>query len=387
MNKRPGAGLPRCMIALIVALGIAGCSKKEDSTVQSSAPTQTSAASSEEKVLNVYNWSDYIAENTISDFEKETGIKVRYDVYDSNETLEGKLLAGNSGYDIVVPSANFLEKQIKAGIYRTIDKSKIPNLKNMNPDIMQRLALHDPDNAHAVNYMWGTTGIGYNVDKVAKAMPGAPTDSWHLVFDPAVVKNFKSCGVAVLDSASEMTDMVLAYLGKDPNSQNPADLKLVESTLLSIRPYIKYIQSSQYIADLASGEICIAVGYSGDILQARDRAKENNTGAKIAYSVPKEGTIIWFDSLAIPKDAPHPDNAHLFIDYLMRPDVIANVSNTTNYANGNAAATPLVKESVRNDPGVYPPPEIKSKLFPNLADTEEFSRLENRTWTRFATGK
>jgi putrescine transport system substrate-binding protein len=184
-----------------------------------------------------------------------------------------------------------------------------------------------------------------------------------------------------------MTDMVLAYLGKDPNSQNPEDLKQVEATLLSIRPYIKYIHSSQYIADLASGEICIAVGYSGDILQARDRAKENNTGAKIAYSVPKEGTIIWFDSLAIPKDAPHPDNAHLFIDYLMRPDVIANVSNTTNYANGNAAATPLVKDSVRNDPGVYPPPEIKAKLFPNLADTEEFSRLENRTWTRFATGK
>jgi putrescine transport system substrate-binding protein len=376
------------MIVLMIGLGVAGCSKQEDSTAQSSASARSpAAAQSEEQVLNVYNWSDYIAENTIADFEKETGIKVRYDVYDSNETLEGKLLAGNSGYDIVVPSANFLEKQIKAGIYRTIDKSKIPNLKNMNPDIMQRLALHDPENAHAVNYMWGTTGIGYNVDKIAKAMPNAPIDSWHMVFDPAVVKNLKSCGVAVLDSPSEMTDMVLAYLGKDPNSQSPDDLKLVEATLLSIRPYIKYIHSSQYIADLASGEICIAVGYSGDILQARDRAKENNTGAKIAYSVPKEGTIIWFDSLAIPKDAPHPDNAHLFIDYLMRPDVIANVSNTTNYANGNAAATPLVKDSVRNDPGVYPPPEIKAKLFPNLADTEEFSRLENRTWTRFATGK
>jgi putrescine transport system substrate-binding protein len=376
------------MIVLMIGLGVAGCSKQEDSTAQSSASARSpAAAQSEEQVLNVYNWSDYIAENTIADFEKETGIKVRYDVYDSNETLEGKLLAGDSGYDIVVPSANFLEKQIKAGIYRTIDKSKIPNLKNMNPDIMQRLALHDPENAHAVNYMWGTTGIGYNVDKIAKAMPNAPIDSWHMVFDPAVVKNLKSCGVAVLDSPSEMTDMVLAYLGKDPNSQSPDDLKLVEATLLSIRPYIKYIHSSQYIADLASGEICIAVGYSGDILQARDRAKENNTGAKIAYSVPKEGTIIWFDSLAIPKDAPHPDNAHLFIDYLMRPDVIANVSNTTNYANGNAAATPLVKDSVRNDPGVYPPPEIKAKLFPNLADTEEFSRLENRTWTRFATGK
>ncbi len=376
------------MIVFMIGLGVAGCSKKDDSTAQSSAPAQMPAAApGEEKVLNVYNWSDYIAENTIADFEKETGIKVRYDVYDSNETLEGKLLAGNSGYDIVVPSANFLEKQIKAGIYRTIDKSKIPNLKNMNPDIMQRLALHDPDNAHAVNYMWGTTGIGYNVDKIAKAMPNAPIDSWHMVFDPAVVKNFKSCGVAVLDSPSEMTDMVLAYLGKDPNSQSPDDLKLVEATLLSIRPYIKYIHSSQYIADLASGEICIAVGYSGDILQARDRARENNTGARITYSVPKEGTIIWFDSLAIPKDAPHPDNAHLFIDYLMRPDVIANVSNTTNYANGNAAATSLVKDSVRNDPGVYPPPEIKAKLFPNLADTEEFSRLENRTWTRFSTGK
>ena len=393
------------LAGLIVSCALSGCGKKEEAAPQASvsapatarpaiaapeaaaAPATPVPAPTEEKVLNVYNWSDYIAEETIASFEKQTGIRVRYDVYDSNETLEGKLLAGNSGYDIVVPSAPFLEKQIKAGVYQPLDKAKLPNLKNMNPDIMQRLALHDPGNAHAVNYMWGTTGIGYNIDKVKQAMPNAPLDSWHLVFDPAIVKNFKSCGVSVLDSASEMTAMVLAYLGKDSNSQNPDDLKLVEDTLLKIRPYIKYIHSSQYIADLASGETCIAVGYSGDILQARDRAKEAQTGARIAYSVPKEGTIIWFDSMAIPKDAPHPGNAHLFLDYMMRPEVIAAVSDATNYANGNAAATALVKASVRNDPGIYPPAEVKAKLFPNLANTEEFARLVNRTWTRFSTGK
>jgi putrescine transport system substrate-binding protein len=217
-------------------------------------------------------------------------------------------------------------------------------------------------------------------------MPNAPVDSWRMVFDPAVVKNFKSCGVTVLDSPSEMNDMVLAYLGKDPNSQNPEDLKLVEATLMKIRPYIKYIHSSQYIADLASGEICIAVGYNGDILQARSRAEENKTGVEVKYSIPKEGTIIWFDSMAIPADAPHPNNAHTFINYMMRPEVIAEVSGATNYANGNLAATPMVVEGVRTDPGVYPPAEVKAKLFPNLSDTDEFTRLQTRVWTKFSTG-
>ncbi len=375
-------------LAVTLAASLGGCAKKPQA-VQAPAAAESSPvpAAPEEKVLNVYNWSDYIAEDTIANFEKEYGIKVRYDVYDSNETLEAKLLAGSSGYDVVVPSAPFLEKQIKAGVYRPLDKDKLDNLGNLDPDIMQRLALHDPDNEHAVNYMWGTTGIGYNSARIKQIMPDAPLDSWRMIFDPEVVRHFKSCGVSVLDSASEVSDMVLAYLGKDPNSQKPEDLKLVEDTLMKVRPYIKYIHSSQYIADLSSGEICIALGYNGDVLQARDRAVENQTGVQVGYSVPKEGTIIWFDSMAIPVDAPHPGNAHLFIDYMMRPQVIAAVSSAVHFANGNAAATQYVKDSVRTDPAVYPPPEVKAKLFPNLADSEEFARLVTRTWTRFTTGQ
>ena len=369
------------VLAAAVLTLLGACAKKEEAAPAAAAPV------AEEKVVNVYNWSDYIGENTIANFEKETGIKVRYDNYDSNETLEAKLLTGSSGYDVVVPSAPFLEKQIKAGVYRKLDKAQLTNMGNMDPDIAQRLQLHDPNNDHAVNYMWGTTGVGYNAAKIKKLMPNAPVDSWRMVFDPAVVKNFKSCGVTVLDSPSEMNDMVLAYLGKDPNSQNPDDLKLVEETLLKIRPYIKYIHSSQYIADLASGEICIAVGYNGDILQARSRAEENKTGVDVQYSIPKEGTIIWFDSMAIPADAPHPNNAHTFINYMMRPEVIAEVSGATNYANGNLAATPMVVEGVRTDPGVYPSAEVKAKLFPNLSDTDEFTRLQTRVWTKFSTGQ
>jgi len=373
------------ILAASMTLVLAACGKKDEAPPPADAAPAVPAA--EAKELNIYIWSDYLPQEAVDAFAQETGIKVRVDNYDSNETLEAKLLTGSSGYDIVVPTSNFLEKQIKANVYRKLDKSQLTNLKNMDSDINQRLSLHDPSNEHAVNYMWGTTGIGYNVAKVKKAMPNAPTDSWKMVFDPAIVKNFKSCGVAVLDSPSEMTDMVLAYLGKDPNSQSPDDLKAVEETLMKIRPFIKYIHSSQYIADLASGEICIAVGYNGDILQARERAEENKTGVEVKYSVPKEGTIIWFDSMAIPADAPHPNNAHLFIDYMMRPEVIAKVSDSVQYANGNQAATALVNKDVTADAGIYPPPEVKAKLFPNLADTDEFTRLQTRTWTRFSTGQ
>jgi putrescine transport system substrate-binding protein len=364
---------------------LAGCGKKEEATAptaQQAAP----AAAAEEKVLNVYNWSDYIADDTLANFTKETGIKVNYDVFDSNEVLETKLMAGGSGYDVVVPTAPFLERQIKTGAFMKLDKAKLPNLKNMDPEIMKAVAQHDPGNEHAVNYMWGTTGIGYNKAKVEKAL-GGPIDSWSAVFDPKNAAKLKSCGFSFLDSASEMTSMMLAYLGKDPNSQSEADLKLVEEQFMKIRPYIRYIHSSQYIEDLANGEICAAVGYSGDVLQARDRAAEAKNNIEVAYTVPKEGTIIWFDMLAIPKDAPHPDNAHKFINYLMQPEVIAKVSDAVNYANGNAAALPFVSDDVKNDPGIYPPPEVKAKLFPDLADTEEFTRLSTRMWTRFRTGQ
>lgn len=374
--------------SLAVATLLAACGQgdKGKEGAEGAAPG-TAQPAAEEKVVNVYNWSDYIAEDTVANFEKETGIKVNYDMYDGNETLETKLLAGSSGYDVVVPSASFMERQIKTGVYQKLDKSKLPNLVNMDKEIMDRAALHDPGNEHSVDYMWGTTGIGYNADKIAKAVGNTPVDSWALVYDPKNAARLKGCGIALLDSPSEIVSTVFAYLGKDPNSQTPDDLAKAEATLMAIRPYIRYIHSSQYINDLANGEICVGVGYSGDILQARDRAEEAKSGIVIKYAVPKEGTIIWFDMLGIPKDAPHPGNAHAFINYIMRPEVAAAISNYVNYANGNAASLPMVDEGVRNDPGVYPPPEVKAKLFPDLSETEEFTRLLNRSWTRFRTGQ
>jgi len=341
----------------------------------------------EEKALNLYIWNDYLAEDTLASFEKETGIKVTVSNYGSNEELDGKLAPGNSGYDIVVPSASSYERQIKSGYYRKLDKALLPNLSNMDPDIQSRLAQHDAGNDYAVLHMWGTTGIGYNAKKIKAAMPNAPLDSWRLVFDPAVAKNFQKCGIAVLDSATEMFSMVLAYLGKNPNSQDPADLTAAGEAMNKFRPYIRYIDTQRMIGDLANGEICVAVGYSGDMLQARDRAAENKTGQEITYAIPREGSIIWFDSYLIPKDAPHPGNAHAFINFMLKPDVIAGVTNTVNYANGNTAATALVNKDVLEDPGVYPPAEVKAKLTPDLADTEETTRTMTRLWTRFTTGR
>ena len=338
-------------------------------------------------MVNVYNWSDYIDESVIEDFTRETGIKVQYDVFDSNEVLETKLLAGNTGYDIVVPSASFLERQIKAGVFQKLDPARLPNLKNMDPEITQRVALHDPGNEHSVNYLWGTSGVGYNVDKIKAAMPDAPIDSFAMFYDPKVVAKFKACGVAVLDAPSEVVGTVLIYLGKDANSENPDDLAAAEKVLTSIRPFVKYINSSKYIEDLANGEICLALGWSGDVLQARDRAVEAGNGITIKYAIPREGAVMFFDMLAIPADAKHVKNAYLFIDYLMRPDVAAKNSNYVNFANSNAASYSLVSEEVLNDPGIYPTAEVKTKLVPDLAESTEFTRLLTRSWTRFKTGQ
>jgi putrescine transport system substrate-binding protein len=374
------------LVSLLAAASLAGCGKKAEEAAAPDA-AQAPVAAGEEQVVNVYNWSDYIDPAMLEKFTAETGIKVNYDVFDSNEVLETKLLAGNTGYDVVVPSASFMERQIKAGVFQKLDRSKLPNWSNLDPEILQRVALHDPGNEHSVNHMWGTDGVGYNEAKIKAAMPNAPLDSWDMIFNPKVVSKFKDCGVSVLDAPTELTAVILAYLGKDPNSQDPADLKLVEDKLMTIRPYIRMIHSSQYIDALANGEICLALGWSGDVLQARDRADEAGQGNVIKYFVPKEGTIIWFDMYAIPADAPHPDNAHAFINFMMKPEVAAANSNFVNYATGNAASIPLVNEDVRNDPGVYPPPEVKAKLFPDLSETDEFTRLLNRTWTRFTTGK
>ncbi|MGD9842268.1 MAG: polyamine ABC transporter substrate-binding protein [Steroidobacteraceae bacterium] len=368
-----------------LAMQLAGCSKKEE--VPAAPVADTAVMTDDEKVLNVYNWSDYIADDTVKNFEAKYGIKVNYDVFDSNEVVETKLLAGNTGYDLVIPTAPFMERQIKAGVFQKLDKSLLKNIGNMDTDIMRRVALHDPDNAYAVPYMWGTDGIGYNVEKIKKIMPNAPVDSWALVLDPTYAAKFKDCGISILDAPTDIRSIVLMYLGKEPNSQDAEDLKLVEAQLMRIRPYVRKINSSQYIEDLANGDLCIAVGYSGDVLQSRDRAAEAANGVTVAYSVPKEGTVIWFDMMSIPADAKHPKNAHLFMDYLMQPEVAAANSNAVNYANGNLASEPYIDDVVKNDPGVYPPAEVKAKLAPELAVADDYNRLLTRTWTRFQTGK
>jgi putrescine transport system substrate-binding protein len=370
-------------IGLVAAAALVACGKKEESA----APVAAAGPPPEEKVLNLYIWNDYLAPDTVANFEKETGIKVSVSYYGSNEELEAKLAPGGGGYDVVVPSASSYERQIKAGYYQKLDKSLLPNLKNMDPDIEARLAMHDPGNEYAVLHMWGTTGIGYNVKKVKDAMPNAPLDSWQLVFDPKTAAKFRKCGVAVLDSATEMYSMTLAAIGKDPNSQKQEDLDAATSAMMAVRPNIRYFDTQRMIGDLANGEICVAVGYNGDILQARDRAEENKTGQEIAYVIPKEGTIIWFDSYLVPKDAPHPKNAHAFINYMLRPEVIAAVTNTVNYPNGNAQAAQYVSKEVLDDPSVYPPQDIKVKLVPDLADTEETTRIMTRGWQKFTTGK
>jgi putrescine transport system substrate-binding protein len=381
MNTTIRAGL----VGLFATAALVGCGKKEAPAPAEEAAQAPPAA--EEKVVNVYNWSDYIDPAMVEAFTKETGIKVNYDVFDSNEVLQTKLLAGNTGYDVVVPSASFLEVQIKAGVFRKLDRAKLPNWTHLDQNILQRVARHDPGNEYSVNHMWGTDAIGYNVAKIKAIDPNAPVDSWKMVFDPAWASKFKDCGISILDAPDEVVGVVLAFLGKDPNSENPDDLKLAEETLMKIRPYVRMIHSSQYIDSLANGELCVVMGWSGDILQAKDRAAEAGQGVEIAMAIPKDGTIIWFDMYAIPADAPHPDNAHAFINYMMKPEVAAANSNFVHYATGNAAAVPLLEEGVRNDPGVYPTPEVMDKLFPNLARSPEFMRELNRSWTRFTTGQ
>lgn len=346
------------------------------------------AIAQEEPVLNVYNWSDYIAEDTIANFEAETGIKVNYDVYDSNEIVDAKLLAGNSGYDIVVPSGNFVERQIKFGLIAPLDKSKLTNLGNLDPTVMEAAAAHDPDNAHAVPYMINTIGLGYNVEK-AKAALGedAAFDSWDLLFKPEMAEKLASCGISVLDSPSEVMGIALNYLGIDANSEAPEDLTRAEELLNSVKPYIRYFHSSQYIDDLGNGEVCLSLGYSGDIFIAADAAAAAGQGVEVEYIIPKEGAATLFDFLAIPADAPHKDNAHKFIDYILRPEVVAAITNYVYYANPNLPATEFVDEEVKSNPGIYPPADVLAKAFVMQAHSPEYEELLTRTWTRIKTGQ
>jgi len=367
--------------AAAAMLALAACGGKKEAEAGKSAPAP------EEKVVNVYNWSDYIADSTVADFEKATGIKVVYAVFDSNEVLETKLLAGRSGYDVVVPTANFLERQIKAGVYMKLDKSKLPNLANMDPENLRRTAEHDPGNEYAVTYLWGTIGLGYNPDMVKKALGTDTIDSWAALLDPANAARLGKCGIAILDAPTDVFGSVAIYKGLDPNSEKLEDLKVVEDTLSAIRPYVRYFHSSQYINDLASGEICLALGWNGDVLQARDRGAAAAKPVTVRYVIPKEGAMTYFDMMAIPADAPHPDNAHAFINYLMDPQVIAKVTNKVRFANGNAAALAYVAEDIKNDPGIYPDAATMARLHPDLVESQQFSRELNRSWTRVRSGE
>jgi putrescine transport system substrate-binding protein len=338
--------------------------------------------------VNVYNWSDYIEPSVLADFTKETGIKVRYDTFDSNDTLETKLLAGKSGYDVVVPTGFFLERQIKAGVFQKLDKSKLPNLVNVWPEIAQRLAAHDPGNLYAVNYMWGTTGIGYNVKKAHEVLGAdAKIDSWDIVFKPELLAKFKACGVYLLDSADDILPAALKYLGFDPNSRNAAELQKATDLLLSIRSSVRKFHSSEYLNALASGEICLAVGFSGDVKQAQKRAAEAKNGVEVAYAIPKEGAQLWFDNLAIPKDAKNVAQAHAFINYLQKPEVAAKNSNLISYANGNLASQKLVDKEVLDDPTIYPDADTMSRLYTIKVYDAATQRLMNRLWTRIKTGR
>jgi putrescine transport system substrate-binding protein len=377
--------------ALCLGVILAGCGGGAKPPAQEGGATGSSgsapAGGAEDKVLNVYNWSDYVEPSVLAAFTEKTGIKVNYDVFDSNEVLETKVLTGHTNYDVVVPSAPFLERQIKAGVFRTLDKAKLPNLKNLDPEMMKQIAVYDPGNEHSVPYMWVTSGPGYNVAKIKERMPDAPVDSLRMLYDPAVVSKFKDCGVSVLDAPSEVVGTVLLFLGKDPRSQSVDDLKAAETVLMSIRPYLRYVHSSRYIDDLANGETCLALGWSGDVKQSRDRAHDAGHGVEIKYSLPREGSIMNFDMLAIPADAPHPNNAHVFINYLLEPEVAAKNSNLVKYANINTASTPLLVDAVKGDPNIYPPPDIQAKLVPEPPRSQDYQRLLTRTWTRFKTGK
>jgi putrescine transport system substrate-binding protein len=337
--------------------------------------------------VRVYNWSDYIDPTILEDFEKETGIKVVYDVFDSNEVVETKLLAGATGYDIVVPSAEFLGRQIQAGVFQKLDKSKLTNLPNMWDAIMAQTAKYDPDNAYSVNYMWGTTGIGFNVAKVKEILGQDDITSWNVIFDPAILAKFKDCGVHILDTPNELVPAALNYLGLDPNSTKPEDLAKAEEVLMAMRPFVQKFHSSEYINALANGDICLAVGYSGDVLQAAARAEEADQGVEVGYSIPKEGALLWFDQMAIPADAQNVDEAHQFINYIMRPEVAAKASNFVAYANGNKASQPLIDPEILSDKRIYPDEETTKKLYVKLPYDPAANRLVTRLWTKIVTGQ
>ena len=346
-----------------------------------------SSASHAAPTVSVYNWTDYIGETTLADFQAKTGIKVVYDVFDSNETLEGKLLAGRTGYDVVVPSNHFLGRQVKAGAFLELDRAQLPNYPNLDPKLLKLLEQNDPGNAHAVPYLWGTNGIGYNVDKVKQVLGIDHIDSWAVMFEPENLKKLQQCGVAFLDLADEAFPAILNYMGMDPRSEKVSDYEKAEAKLLTLRPYITYFHSSKYISDLANGDICVAFGYSGDVFQAANRAKEAKNGVNIAYAIPKEGSNLWFDLLAIPVDATNPQQAHAFINDLLDPEVIAKVSTYVGYANPNLAAKAFMAPELVNNPEVYPPQDVLDKLYISTTPSPAIMRVMTRAWSKVKSNR
>jgi putrescine transport system substrate-binding protein len=385
---------PLALLAAALALGLAACGGQQEPQTTSAtaegpgntAPAATSPADA--GVLNIYNWSDYITPETLERFTRETGVKVVYDVYDSDEVLEAKLVTGNSGYDLVFPSLPFAQRHIAAGLYGQLDSSKLPGRRNLYPDILAAAgATADPGNAYLVPYMWGTTGLGFNVAKVRERLGDIPLDSWSILFDPANAAKLADCGISMIDESQEAFAAALFHAGRDPNGASPEDIEVVRAAFAAIRPYIRYFHSSKYIEDLANGEICLAVGYNGDVLQAAARAEEAGNGIEIGFAIPREGATRWIDSMAIPADAPNRDNAHRFIEFMLQPDVIAPISDYVNYANANKAATPLVSAAVRDDPGVYPSEEVLARLISPQTLPEDLNRARVRAWTSIKSGK
>lgn len=371
--------------SLIAALGLVACG----GSAPPPAAGDAAPAATARQVVHVYNWSDYVAEDTLENFEKATGIRPVYDVYDGNEILEAKLMARNSGYDVVFPSARpFAERHVAAGIYQPLDRGKLPNWQHLDPKVMEGLASIDPENRHLVPYMWGTTGLGINVAKVKAALgEDAALDSWSLLFDPANAEKLAGCGIAVLDDDQETFGAALIHLGRDPNAQAEDEVAAVSAVYAGIRPHVRYFHSSKYIDDLANGDLCIAMGYSGDVFQARDRAAEAENGVEIEYVLPKEGALRWIDVMAVPADAPHVEQAHAFINHLLDPEVIAAISDYVAYANPNLAARQHMDPEISADPGVYPPDEVMAKLVDpkTLPDSQQRERV--RAWTTIKTGR
>lgn len=360
----------RIGLALAATLALSGCGGE--------------AGRSDAGTLRIYNWSDYIDPALLDDFTRETGVRVVYDTFDSNEVLETKVLQGDVGYDLVVPSNSNLPRYITAQAIEPLDKARLQGLQNLWPDVMRHLEPFDPGGAHAVPYMWGTIGIGYNRDAVARRLPGVNIDSWDFALDPKNLAKLEDCGVYFLDASEDMYALTLKWLGRNPNSRDLADYQAATDALLAARPFVRKFHSSEYINALASGDICLAVGYSGDIFQAAGRAAD---GVEVEYVIPREGSQVWFDVFAMPRDAPNPDAAYAFLNFMLRPEVIARASNHTRYANANMAATPLVDAAIRDNPNIYPTPEVFQRLFVTTAKDPALLREVNRRWTRVLTGQ